>query len=343
MSSATPSLSARPPLPSSRLVLPLVLLVSLTPSLFAQVDSTAARAALLEGRIGDAIQLLDSSPNATRNPADELLLCRGYHAEDRFDDAIAACELASSAPSPAGDAFLWLGRAYGAKAGRANPFSAFVLARKVHAAFARAVELDSSSVPALNDLGEFCVKAPAVVGGGLDQARSVAAQAAAHSQMTQHRLLGLIAGKEKDPATAEREFKTAIAVAAPAELAGAHINLAQFYQLHDRDVDAVTAVKAAIAADHAHGPSLVDAASILSDLHREPALAIRCLEDYLVSPARSDAAPAFKVRLQLADLLAAAHDSSGARRERAAALALAPNFAPARKLSQAASQSQQVR
>ena len=82
-----------------------------------------------------------------------------------------------------------------------------------------------------------------------------------------------------------------------------------------------------MAADRSHGPALVDAASILTEVHREPELAERCLRDYLASNAKSDAAPAFKVHLRLSKLLSARGDTTGASRELEMAAALAPNFA----------------
>jgi hypothetical protein len=71
----------------------------------------------------------------------------------------------------------------------------------------------------------------------------------------------------------------------------------------------------------------VDAASILTTAHEEPDLAERCLNNYLSSRAKTDAAPAFKVHLQLSRLLAARGDARDASREVAAAAALAPDFA----------------
>ena len=59
----------------------------------------------------------------------------------------------------------------------------------------------------------------------------------------------------------------------------------------------------------------------------EPDLAERCLRDYLASRAKSDAAPAFKVHLQLSRLLAARGDTRGATHEADATAALAPSFA----------------
>ena len=86
--------------------------------------------------------------------------------------------------------------------------------------------------------------------------------------------------------------------------------------------------------DRGKGSVLVDAASILTAANRSPELAERLLREYLSSPAKTDGAPAFKVHVQLGDLLLKQGDAAGAHREFAAALALASNYVPARKALQ---------
>jgi tetratricopeptide (TPR) repeat protein len=285
--------------------------------------------ALQEGRIGDAANLLHASLAA--NPSDALahqLLCRVFYAQDAADEAIHECELAvSNTPPNSGqcsDPQLWLGRAYGMKARHAGLIAGFTLARKVQASFARAVELNPANVAALNDLGEYDVSAPFIVGGGIDKAQALAARMMPRFPEAAHHLLARIAAANNNPATAESEFRQEVAVQRSAE---AWIDLALFYQTHGRPDDALGAIKSAIAADRTHGPVLVDAASILTAAHRDPDLAERCLREYLASGAKSDAAPAFKVHLQLSRLLTARGDINGASREVEAAAALAPAFA----------------
>jgi tetratricopeptide (TPR) repeat protein len=285
--------------------------------------------ALQEGRVDDAESLLRSTLSA--NPTDSTahqLLCRVYYAQDQADEAIHQCELAVSSPAPANaqasDSHLWLGRAYGMKARHAGPIAGFTLARKVQSSFARAVELNPSSVAALNDLGEYDVAAPYIVGGGSDKARALAATMMPRFPAAAHRLLARLADSDNDPATAEAEFKRAVAVQGAPE---AWIDLAGFYKSHARPDQALAAIKSGLAADRTHGPVQVDAATILAEAHRAPDLAERCLRDYLASRAKSDAAPAFKVHLQLSRLLAARGDSADAEHEVAAAAALAPSFA----------------
>ncbi|HEY4381269.1 MAG TPA: tetratricopeptide repeat protein [Acidobacteriaceae bacterium] len=284
--------------------------------------------ALLEGRVNDAANLLRTT--LTSNPSDAVahqLLCRVYYAQDQADQAIHECELAVGVSgisnNQASDNQLWLGRAYGMKARHAGPIAGFTLARKVQASFARAVELNPSNLAALNDLGEYDVAAPFIVGGGTDKARALAARMMPNFPASAHRLLARMADSDNDQGTAEAEFKRAVGVQGSSE---AWIDLAQFYQTHSRFDDATFAIRSGLAADHTHGPVLVDAASILIASHREPELAERCLRDYLASHAKSDAAPAFKVHLQLSRLLASRGDTDGATREAEAAAALAPSF-----------------
>jgi len=284
--------------------------------------------ALQEGRVDDAAILLRSTLAA--NPEDATahqFLCRVFYAQDEADEAIHQCELAAAiatSPEQASDNQLWLGRAYGMKARHAGLIAGFALARKVQASFARAVELNPSNLAALNDLGEYDVAAPFVVGGGADKAQALAARMMPRYPAAAHRLLARMADADNNLATAESEFKQAVAVQHSPE---AWIDLAQFYQTRARPDDALAAIKAGLAADRTHGPVLVDAASILTAAHRAPDLAERCLRDYLASHAKSDAAPAFKVHLQLSRLLAARGDSSDANREIEAAAALAVFFA----------------
>jgi tetratricopeptide (TPR) repeat protein len=294
-------------------------------------DAHAFRA-LQEGRVEDATALLNATLAA--HPTDAIahqLLCRVSYAENQPDPAIAQCESAVANDPSGSDHQLWLGRAYGMKARHAGPIAGFNLARKVQASFARAVELNPNNVAALNDLGEYYVAAPFIVGGGEDKARALAARMMPRFPAAAHRLLARLADSQGDLATAESEFKKAVAVQGAPD---AWIDLAHFYQAHNRPDDALAAVRSGIAADHAHDATLVDAASILSAAHRAPDLAERCLRDYLASHATSDAAPVFKVHLQLSRLLAARGDDADAHKEIETAAALAPSFIRRARLAQ---------
>ena len=295
-------------------------------------DATQANNLLQQGRVAEALTSLQGVLAAQPDDAQaHLLLCRVYYAQNIADNAIRECELAVSRAPSSSDSQMWLGRAYGFKASHANPIAALNLAIKVRNAFERAVELDPENIHAMSDLGQFYVAAPSLIGGGLDKAQALAAKMQPHFSSQAHRLLALIAEKKKDTATAETEFGNAVAAGKTPE---AYIDLGFFYQRHNQSAKMLEALQSAIAADHRKGPAMVDAASILTDAHLSPDLAENLLRTYLSSSAKTDDAPAFKVHVQLGDLLAQHGDPAGAHREYAAALALAPNYAPARKAMQ---------
>jgi len=297
-------------------------------------DTSAGFAALQQGRVDDAEKILHSAITADpRAPRAHQLLCRVYYAQDLSSEAVRACEMAVSLAPNDSVSLDWLGRAYGLKAGHVNPLSGFALAKKVRATFERAVQADPNNMDAATDLGQFYVDAPSIAGGDIDRARQLAANMASRWPARSHRLLAYIAKKNHDDQTAEAEFKAAVSAGHTPE---AYTDLALFYQTHNQPDQALSAIRDAIRADKNHGPALVDAASILIDAKRAPDLAERALRDYLVSPAKSDDAPAFRVHLKLGKLLAAHGDQAGAQREYAAALALAPNYAPAREAAKGA-------
>jgi len=324
---------------------------ALAPADAALAADAPADRALQEGRVDDAAALLRATLAA--NPGDAVahqLLCRVFYAQDMADRAIQECELAvSNTPASSGPtsngaigngqtsaqasvAQMWLGRAYGFKAERTNPILGYRLAKKAHMAFERAVELDPGNVAAIGDLGEFYVSAPSFLGGGLDRAEALAARVMPRYPAAAHRLLALIALDGKDTKGAEAEFKKAVDSAHDSHAAtAAWIDLARLYAQHDRPEDAVRTVRSAVAVDRAGNrpadAAVVDAATILTGANREPQLAERLLRDYLASPAKSDAAPAFKVHLQLSRLLMQRGDSASAQSEVAAAAALAAGFA----------------
>ena len=141
---------------------------------------TQANALLQQGRVDEAAQASDTTLSA--QPGDPLahqLLCRIDYSQDMADNAIRECELAVANAPSSSDNQMWLGRAYGYKASHANPITALSLAIKVRVAFERAVQLDPENIQAMNDLGQFYVSAPALIGGGLDKAEALAAEDAA--------------------------------------------------------------------------------------------------------------------------------------------------------------------
>jgi tetratricopeptide (TPR) repeat protein len=294
----------------------------------------AAEHALMLGRVDEAAAILNA--RIATNPGDgaaHLLLCRAFYAQELPTPAVKECEAALvnglAANSQAND---WMGRAYGKKAASAGPLDGLKLAGKVKNAFETAVQLDPANGPAANDLSEYYVGAPFIVGGGLDKATALADRVAARLPQPAHRIRALVAEKKKDYTTAEREFRAAVSVAGHAD---AWTDLGDYYSRRGQNDQAVVTLRKALEVDTAKDASLVDVASILSTIHREPQMAEHALREYLASNAKTDAAPAFRAHYQLGQLLAAAGNRAAAKDEYTAAFALASNYAPARKALQA--------
>jgi tetratricopeptide (TPR) repeat protein len=300
-----------------------------SPSPTARDPLTQANVYLQAGEADKALALLQSIPQPAPAQAHNLA-CRVRFTLEQWDAAIKECEQAVLLDAQNSTYHLWLGRALGEKADRASFLSAFSLAKRVREEFEEAVRLDPRNAPALSDLGEFYYDAPGVVGGGMDKAQSIAAQLDKVDPARAHELRGRMAAAQKDYDTAEREFKQAIA-------AGAHpafqwVTLASFYQQRQRWDDMEAAVHSTISAaerDKHAGVALYDGASVLTKAKRDPALAVKMLDDYLAGTSKTEDAPAFVAYVRLARLDAQLGDAAGAQRERASAIALAHEYKPA--------------
>lgn len=292
-------------------------------------DRKAAERSLLQGRLDDSISMLQRLVASDQaDGASYLLLCRGFYADEQIDRAVDACEHAARLMPQDSNVQDWLGRAYGVKADHAGPIEGFKLARKVRAAFESAVALNPHNGAAVDDLSEYYVGAPSIVGGGLDKADALADRSISALPQQAHRIRALTAEKRKDYATAEHEFQAAVDVE---KLPNAMSDLGDFYRRRNQDNAAVETLKRCIAANKTKDPALVDAASILNTMHREPQLAAFALQQYLLSNAKTDDAPAAKAHVLLGKTFATMGDSAGARIEFGKALELAANYPPAKK------------
>lgn len=299
----------------------------------AQFSQTLAQAnmALQAGEADKALALLKSLPPSGASQAEAANLeCRVRLTLRQWDAAQTECQQAVRLAGQNSGYRMWLGRALGEKADRASFMTAYSLAKRVRAEFEEAVRLDPRNADALFDLGEFYRQAPGVVGGGIEKARGVAAQLDNVDAARAHQLRGRIAEDQKDYGTAEREFKQAIA--AGPHFASQWIALASFYRRRKLWTEMDAAVHSGVSAaerDKRSGLALYDGASLLTETHRDPALAAKLIEDYLAGSAKTEEAPAFVAHIRLARLKEQLGDAAAADRERAMALALAHDYKPA--------------
>jgi len=283
------------------------------------------------GKADDAIARLNASLSANPEDAEaHNLLCRVYHQERRWDEAIRECETAVRLAPPNSEFHLWLGRAYGEKADSIHSIKAYGLAKKTGSEFERAVQLDSANVDALSDLGEFYTAAPGIVGGGKKKAQNLVPILEQQEPAQAHELKARLAEKDKNYALAEAEFKAA--VEASKQPADGWMALASFYARHQQWDQMLQALHAGVDADakaaKPHGPALVDGASILARSNRDPQLAVELLQQYLASENKTADSPAFQVHAQLSRLLDQQGDHAGAQEQLEAANALAHEYHP---------------
>jgi predicted Zn-dependent protease len=311
-----------------------VLAAAVAISAAAQVPKTTltqANVALQAGQADQALGLLNSLPQAGSGLAEaHNLRCRVLLTLENWNAATTECEQAVNLEKQNSNYHLWLGRALGEKADHASFLNAYALGKRVRAEFEEAVQLNSHNAEALSDLGEFYYSAPSVVGGGIDKALGVAAQLNKVDVARAHDVRGHIAETRKDFNTAEQEYKQAIAT--DPHPAFQWMTIAGFYRRRERWTEMTTAIHSGVSAaerDKHAAVALYDGASILLKANREPALAAKMLEDYLASSAKAEEAPAFVAHLRLARLKEQLGDTAAAKRERAAAIAMAHDYRPA--------------
>ncbi len=171
----------------------------------------------------DSLKVLRALP---QNAEVLSLMGRNYFMMGDYKRATNVLEKAVAAEPSNSDYVLWLGRAYGRRAETSNPISAIGHASKASQSFERSVQLNPRNIEALNDLLEYYLEAPGIMGGGLDKAQATVDRIArvdnaegywAQSQLDQRR-------KQYD--SAEEHLRRAVQLAP--KQASRFIDLARF-------------------------------------------------------------------------------------------------------------------
>jgi tetratricopeptide (TPR) repeat protein len=290
--------------------------------------AASAKELLAAGRVDEVIQLLHEQIAHSPSDAEAYnLLCRAHYMIEEWDPGIAACERALNLDPHSSMYALWLGRIYGEKADRSGFVTAASLARKARASFERAVELDPGNVQARADLGEFYAEAPAIIGGGKDKARQQAEALMFLNPAMGHWVLARIAEKDKDPALAEREYRSEIAASRGG--VRAWLDLANFLKYAHRYDEMEEALHHMESAPVDHPESIMHAASLLLRAERNYPLATQFLRRYLAAPVEEG--PACRAHNLLGLALEKQGNRQGAVEEFRAALALAHSYAHAQE------------
>lgn len=270
--------------------------------------------------------------NETNNAEAWNLLGRVAFTTQDWRGAVNDCEQAVHfAPQNAED-HLWLARALGEEAGHVSFLTAFGLARRARVEFETAAQLAPRDASVLMDLAEFYMEAPAVLGGGLPKAEGVARQLDAVDPRRGHELRAELAEKEGDPRRAAMHLKQAMEGAPhPAFVWLAMARL----EMHQKQWTAMGEALHHAADAAAHDPRativLYDAASLMARTHQQTTESIRWMEMYVAAPTKTEEGPAFEALVRLSRWYDQTGNHAAAARDRAAALALARDYAPARQ------------
>lgn len=183
----------------------------------------------------------------------------------------------------------WLGKAWGRRAENANVFQAPGYASRAREAFEKAVAMDATHKDSLEDLFQYYLEAPGMLGGGLDKAQRLLPLIQKADPAGYHTALAQIAEKTKDYHAAESHLKQA-AMAVP-RAAGKMVDLARFLARRGRvkEAEAVFGEVAKVApGDRAR---LYAQAEVYIETKTNQAEARKLLAQYLAMPLTPDDPP----------------------------------------------------
>jgi tetratricopeptide (TPR) repeat protein len=292
-------------------------------------DGLAPQTLLEQGRVDMAIGALKDQILSEPNNAQAYnLLCRVYLMAEEWEPAVSACEQAVRLGPDNSQYHLWLGRSYGQKAEHVGALTAAHVAGQVRGEFETAVRLNPKSVEARDDLADFYLQAPWIVGGGEKKAEAQAEEIQKLEPAQADLLRARIAEKKRDFDTAEIEIKRAVQDSRGAP--GPWMSLANLYRRTGRFDEMEQAIERATAPSLNRPDVLSRAAEMLIQSNRNLPQAENLLQRYLSSPNPSEDSPVFKAHYLLGTLLEQRGEREQAITQYQAALALAVEFAPAR-------------
>ena len=170
------------------------------------------------------LRLLDTQ--VSRGAAENALIGKAYYQLEDYKKATEALERAIEQDPKSSDYFDWLGKIYGKRAETSSILTAWSYAPKCKKNFERAIELDPKNLEAIDDLFEYLIDAPGLVGGGADKAAEVAELARNVNLAKYYSLQARLAEKQKDFPREESHLRKALEFA-PSHL-GRILDMAEF-------------------------------------------------------------------------------------------------------------------
>lgn len=160
------------------------------------------------------------------------LMGRNYYMMGEYKRATDVLEKAAALEPYNSDFILWLGRAYGRRAETSNPISAMGHASKARQYFEKSVQLNPRNIEALNDLLEYYLDAPGIMGGGLDKAQATVNHISQVDRAEGNWAQSRLDERRKQYDSAEEHLRRAVALA-PHQV-GRFIDLARFLNKRGR-------------------------------------------------------------------------------------------------------------
>jgi tetratricopeptide (TPR) repeat protein len=222
------------------------------------------------------------------------LLGQSYLALGEFKKATETLEKAAVLDPSDSMLRTWLGRAWGRRAENAFALTAMSQAAKSREEFEKAVQLDPSNAEGMNDLFDFYLEAPALVGGGQDKARKLLPALARCDPDAVYFAEARLAEQQKQFDLAEAHLRQAV-LAVPGKV-GQVLNLARFLARRARYEESDRVFQKAREMAPNSPRVLFARAETLFRTHRHPDEARALLKQYLAAknltpddPPRSEA------------------------------------------------------
>ncbi|HEX6050110.1 MAG TPA: tetratricopeptide repeat protein [Gemmatimonadaceae bacterium] len=306
-----------------------VVAILLVPRLLAGQDVDANGLRLFEaGKFREAKTVFEPAFKANaRDASAAFYLGRIALEERKHDRAIDYFEAATKLDPKNSAYFLWLGRALGREAQRANVLRQPGLAKRTKAAWQRAIELDPENLDARADLIQYYVQAPGFLGGSTEKALEQAEEIRKRNALRGYLELGALHEREKRYADAEQAY-----LGAAAEPSDRHVGkyrLGVFYQNTGAFEKAFDLFEAMLAADSLEHGALFQIGKTGAMSGQRLARATEALQAYLkTTPGRNDPSLA-AAHWRLGMIHERLQDEPRARAEYETALRLDPTFKPA--------------
>lgn len=227
----------------------------------------------------------DSAPDA----ATYELIGKNHFMLGNYEKAVQYFEKAVASAPTVSDYQLWLGRGYGRRAEAGGLLLAPSRASKARQCLETAIALDPANAEAMNDLFDYYLSAPGVLGGGTEKAEAIAKRIEHQRPAEYHHELSQLADHRKQYADALAHLRKAVEFAPhePGRVIDLARYLAKLGRMEESDAYFVQAAKR-----WPGDPALAFAqAKTYVDYHREPDRSRRLLEQYLKSKITPDDPP----------------------------------------------------